>query len=104
MANQFLIKDTMVDMRGLSACEILALQSGCCAGVELLGYYEKGDTPTPIIYSLSTTLLADNGGSIVETGGIKLEHQFIEHVNALYFGVSVSLTDNAARLAVFLTI
>ncbi|GAA4180752.1 hypothetical protein [Sphingobacterium ginsenosidimutans] len=101
MANQFLIKDTMVDMRGLSACEILALQSGCCAGVELLGYYEKGDTPTPIIYSLSTTLLADNGGSIVETGGIKLEHQFIEHVNALYFGVSVSLTDNAARLAVF---
>lgn len=31
----------MADMRGLSICEITLLQSGCYAGVELLGYYEK---------------------------------------------------------------
>lgn len=50
MTNQFLIKNTMADMRSLSACEITLLQSGCYAGVELLGYYEKGDTPAPITY------------------------------------------------------
>lgn len=101
MANQFLVKETMAAMRGLSAAEITTLQNGTYEGVQLLGYYEKGDTPAPIIYTLSIALLADNGGSIVETGGIKLEHQFIEHANVLYFGVSASLTDNTARLAVF---
>ncbi|MDF2853387.1 MAG: hypothetical protein K0S31_4072 [Sphingobacterium multivorum] len=35
----------MADMRNLSACEVVALESGCYSGVELLGYYEKGDTP-----------------------------------------------------------
>jgi|GEM_PF-3260496 len=86
MTSQFLIKNTMADMRGLSACEIMALQSGCYAGVELLGYYEKGDTPAPIIYFLSTTLLDDDGGSIIQTGDIKLEHQFIGELNVRYFG------------------
>lgn len=86
MTNQFLIKNTMADMRSLSTCEITLLQSGCYAGVELLGYYEKGDTPAPIIYFLSTTLLDDDGGSIIQTGDIKLEHQFIGELNVRYFG------------------
>ncbi len=67
MANQFLVKETMAAMRGLSVAEIIALQNGTYEGVQLLGYYEKGDTPVPIIYSLSTALLEDNGGSIIET-------------------------------------
>ncbi|WP_312333983.1 hypothetical protein [Sphingobacterium sp.] len=45
ITNQFLIKNSMADMRNLSACEVVALESGCYSGVELLGYYEKGDTP-----------------------------------------------------------
>ncbi|MGB3063379.1 hypothetical protein [Sphingobacterium thalpophilum] len=45
MANQFLIKETMDAMRNLSANEITALQDGMFDGVQLLGYYEKGDTP-----------------------------------------------------------
>ncbi|MDR2274865.1 MAG: hypothetical protein LBF27_28410 [Sphingobacterium sp.] len=51
MANQFLVKETMADMRGLSAAEITALQNGTYEGVQLLGYYEKGDTPEPILLS-----------------------------------------------------
>jgi len=86
MTSQFLIKNTMADMRSLSVCEITALQSGCFTGVQLLGYYEKGDTPAPIVYFLSTTLDDDDGGSIIETGGIKLEHEFIDELNVRYFG------------------
>lgn len=41
MANQFLVKNTMADMRALSAGEITALQNGTYDGVQLLGYYEK---------------------------------------------------------------
>jgi hypothetical protein len=49
MANQFLIKETMAAMRGLSAAEITALQNGTYEGVQLLGYYEKGDAPVLLI-------------------------------------------------------
>ncbi|WP_158655577.1 hypothetical protein [Sphingobacterium sp. HMA12] len=49
MASQFLIKETMADMKALSAAEITALQNGTYDGVQLVGYYEKGDTPAPII-------------------------------------------------------
>ncbi len=65
MENQFLIKNTMTDMRALSATEITALQNGTYDGVELLGYYEKGDTAAPIIYYLapiSPDPGADDGG------------------------------------------
>ena len=74
MANQFLIKNTMADMRNLSASEIASLQgtNPTYAGVELLGYYEKGDTPAPIIYYLSTSTDPDDGGSVIEVQGVKL--------------------------------
>lgn len=49
MANQFLVKETLVGMRGLSAVEITALENGTYNGVQLLGYYQNGDTPVPII-------------------------------------------------------
>lgn len=83
----------MADMRGLSASEIASLQgtSPTFAGVELLGYYEKGDTPASIIYFLSSTVKPDNGGEIIEVGGIKLEHRFLEAVNPLYFGAKAGL-------------
>lgn len=91
MANQFLVKETMAAMRGLSAAEITALQNGTYDGVQLLGYYAKGDTPAPIIYYLTPTILdpgSDNGGSIIELGGIKLIHHFMDHVHVSYFGAT----------------
>ena len=83
MANQFLIKNTMADMRDLSASEIASLQgtNPISAGVELLGYYEKGDTPAPIRYYINATT-GDNGGS--EIPGLK--HVFNEAIDPRYFG------------------
>ncbi|RKO69227.1 hypothetical protein D7322_23640 [Sphingobacterium puteale] len=100
MANQFLIKETMAAMRGLSACEIMALQSGCCAGIELLGYYEKGDTPAPIIYHLAPTTPdpgPDDGGSVIAVGSIKLIHNFVGDVDVKYFG-AIPNADNTTLI------
>jgi len=91
MANQFLIKETMADMKALSAAEITALQAGTYDGVQLLGYYEKGDTPEPIIYYLAPTSSdpgPDDGGSIIAISGIKLVHHFMDHVHVSYFGAT----------------
>ncbi|MDR0265074.1 MAG: hypothetical protein LBJ04_17790 [Sphingobacterium sp.] len=85
MTNQLLIKNTMADMRGLSTCEITLLQSGCYVGVQLLGYYEKGDIPEPIVYYLSTTVLNDDGGSVIEVDTIKLEF-FKKTITLKHFG------------------
>ncbi|QQT56242.1 hypothetical protein I6I98_13645 [Sphingobacterium multivorum] len=97
MTNQFLTKNTMAEMRGLSACEIMALQSGCCAGVELLGYYEKGDTPAPIVYYYVNPLTdpdpgVDDGGSVIEVQGSK----FIHHFQVLYFSYFGALRDGVS--------
>ena len=100
MANQFLIKETMADMRGLSACEIMALQSGCCAGVELLGYYQKRDTPAPIIYHYVDPLIdpapgPEDDGSVIIVGSIKLVHDFIGcNIDLRYFGLNINDTIN----------
>jgi hypothetical protein len=91
MANQFLIKNTMADMRNLSASEITSLQgiNPTYAGVELLGYYEKGDTPAPIIYYLAATDPGqDDGGSVIEVSGVQLIHNFTGDIHVSYFGVT----------------
>ncbi|MCS3557396.1 MULTISPECIES: hypothetical protein [unclassified Sphingobacterium] len=87
MANQFLIKETMEDMKALSTAEITALQAGTFDGVQLLGYYEKGDTPAPIIYYLAATDPGqDDGGSVIVAGNIKLVHEFKGFVDISYYG------------------
>lgn len=84
----FLEKDTMQEMRDLSSTEILLLQMGYYKGVRLNGYHSKGDTPAPIEYVLSSTNISDNGGSVIEVGGVKLANLFESGViNAKYFGV-----------------
>lgn len=83
----FLEKDTMAQMRALTAFEILLLKAGVYKGVKLNGYYVKGDTPRPIEYLLSTTSNADDGGSIITVGSIKLEHVFKNKINLKYFGL-----------------
>jgi len=88
MANQFLLKKTMAAMRNLCACEITALQDGTYQGVQLLGYYQVGDTPEPIVYhyfELDTT--TENGGSIVALPQGRLIHQFKNAMlDVRYFG------------------
>jgi hypothetical protein len=88
MANQILIKNTMADMRALSASEITALQNGTYLGVKLLGYYQLGDTPDPIVYSYDAISSAvDNGGSVIIVGSIRLIHHFSDGcVEVCYFG------------------
>ncbi|MEI2274345.1 hypothetical protein OHD16_19510 [Sphingobacterium sp. ML3W] len=88
MANQFLIKNTMAEMRALSADEITALQNGTYLGVKLFGYYQLGDTPDPIVYSYDTiSSAADNGGSVIIVGSTRLIHHFSDGcVDVRYFG------------------
>jgi len=89
MANQFLIKNTMADMRNLSAMEIASLQgiNPTYAGVKLLGYYEKGDTPAPINYFLTNSNSLDDGGSIIVINSIKLKISKLDLVDVRYFGL-----------------
>ncbi|WP_223583030.1 hypothetical protein [Sphingobacterium sp. GVS05A] len=97
MANQFLVKETMVAMQGLSATEITALQNGTYEGVQLLGYYQKGDTPAPIIYHYVDPLddpRPEDGGSVIVASSIKLIHKFIGEVNVRYFGANGLKTQN----------
>jgi hypothetical protein len=86
MANQFLIKDKMQDMKSLDATEIAALETGVYTGVQLLGYHEKGDTPAPIIYFLSETQAPNNNISVIDVNTIKLEHVFKDVIDIRYAG------------------
>jgi len=99
MANQFLVKETMAAMRGISVAEITALQNGTYEGVQLLGYYEKGDTSAPIIYYLvAAETRPDDGGSVIEVNGTKFTHRFIDTVDVSYFGVHPSVQDNSIAI------
>ncbi|WP_343321552.1 hypothetical protein [Sphingobacterium multivorum] len=104
MANQFLIKNTMADMRALSAAEITALTNGTYSGVQLLGYYQAGDTPCPINYYLSSTTDPDDGGSVIAVGSIKLqtskESIDLSHFGAIADGdeINYSGTDNKLKI------
>lgn len=95
---QVLQKDTMQEMRDLSSYEILLLKMGVYKHVQLNGYYEKGDTPSPINYVLSSTEEGDDGGSVIEAGDVKLEHEFDNLVESCYFGVSSTIADNSDNI------
>lgn len=82
----FIECDTVSDMRSLDSRQIWSLQNGYYKGVRLHGYDSKGDTPAPIEYYLSDTTEVDDGGSVVEVGGVKLEHEFGDVFNVRYFG------------------
>ncbi|WP_104381320.1 hypothetical protein [Sphingobacterium sp. HMA12] len=99
MANQFLIKETMADMKAISTAEITALQNGTFEGVQLLGYYQKGDTPAPIIYYYVDPTTdrdpgPDDGGSIINIMSGKLVTYFSKYVDIRYFGASPERNDN----------
>lgn len=85
---EFIEKDTMDEFRVITAREILAIQQGCYKGVKLNGYHTKGDTPAPIEYYVSLTSESDDGGSIIDVGGMKLEHNFNNNIDLRYYGVN----------------
>lgn len=96
MTDKYLRVDTMDDMRNLTSTDILLLKMGHYKGVELYGYYVKGDTPSPIQYFLSDTEKADDGGSVIKLSDIVLIHDFKAVLNVLYFGAkSDGVYDNA---------
>ncbi|GEN66686.1 right-handed parallel beta-helix repeat-containing protein [Chryseobacterium rhizosphaerae] len=93
--NQFLIKDSMVDMRNMSTNEITDIQNGIYKGVLLLGYYKKGDTPAPIAYySYLGNDNIDDGGSLIILNGLKLFHEFLGEVDVRYFGAKSQVNLN----------
>ena len=93
----FLVKKTKSDFINISQSDIDALKKGLYKGVTLLGYYSKGDTPSPIDYYLSDTIEVDDGYSVIEVGGVKFEHDFKGTIHLNYAGVKadLSVTDGA---------
>ncbi|QCR23089.1 hypothetical protein [Pontibacter sp. SGAir0037] len=80
--DKFLDKDTIAQVRAMSATEITLLQSGVYRGVRLSGYSTKGDTPFPANYFVSNTTEPDDNGSVLVVEDIKLattEYLSIEH-------------------------
>ena len=93
-------KDTIAELRNLSTLEILLLRMGVYKSIQLNGYYEKYDTPTPINYFISTNPNTDDGGSLIDVGDIKLEHKFVESFSPKYYGIVSSATlDQSVQLS-----
>src|SRR5690606_35560101 len=88
----FLEKDTVAQMRALSSTEVLLLKMGYYKGVKLNGYWSKGDAPT-VEYFLSETTEEDDGGSVIEVGGVKFEHDFKYRVDIRNYGLVGDGTD-----------
>lgn len=85
-SDKFLVKNSMLDFRNLSKSEINLLKLGEYEGVELTGYYTKGDLGNNVIYKISNkTELPDSGG-FVSVGGLLFERGFIGRVDVKSFG------------------
>jgi len=85
---------TMAEMRLMEEEYIQALIDAEISCVTLLGYYAKGDTPNPINYYISNTTEADDNGSVIAIGSIKLKHDFGGIINPLYYGAQTGLTQS----------
>lgn len=95
LKTEYLIKATMSALRSISATEILLLKMGVYKGVELQGYYQKGDTPASIIYNFNPATLVDDGGGIIVVSGGSFVHVF-DVIDPLYFGaIGDGVTDDA---------
>lgn len=105
MANQFLIKETMEALRNLSVTEIDGLKGNnpIYVGVQLLGYYKKGDTPAPVIYyyvnpNSDPDPGPDDGGRVIKVQDIAFIHEFSGKVNVKYFGIFQDIDNNYLQL------
>lgn len=89
----FLEKDTMAEMRALSEVEVLLLKMEYYKGVNLNGYYTRGDLDSVVQYFYSDTIVEDDGGSVINFGTFTLRHEFIGIVNPIYFGARPDVLD-----------
>ncbi|HWL22301.1 MAG TPA: right-handed parallel beta-helix repeat-containing protein [Ureibacillus sp.] len=94
---EFLVADNIQEVRNITPDVASLLVNGTYKGVTVLGYDEPNDTPSPINYYVSDTLLSDNGGSVLEGGGIKLEHNFNGSIDVSYFGAKGDFTGNISN-------
>ncbi len=84
---EFLVADNIAEIRSMPAPVIDLLVNGTYKGVTLLGYHEdKPKYDRSINYYLSDTTAVDDGGSVIEVSGIKLEHNFDNGADACYYG------------------
>src|SRR5699024_1768771 len=91
----FLEKDTMQEMRDISSTEILLLQMGYYKGIKLNGYYENFKFNDPVRFNISSTVYEDDGGSVIEVGGVKFTRSFDQEVDVKHFGaVGDGVTDD----------
>lgn len=91
----FIEKDTMAQMRALSAREIWALQNGYYKGVKLNGYYEGQKYQKPLEYYVTSSSDTDDEGAIIDLGSIKLQTSFIDGIiNVLYYGMKSNTGDD----------
>lgn len=86
-------KNTIDELRNLNQLEIDLLKNNIVHHVQLNGYYEKNDLPSPVDYFISDTEDGDNGGSIIEVDDIKLEHDFQGILDVKYFGCFTSVSN-----------
>lgn len=96
---KFLEKFTVSEFRGMTLTELYLVELGYYSGVRLHGYYDLGDTPDPIIYTLTETPLVDNGGSSFQILGKVFVHKFLGAVDGLYFGVQTE--DKLVNISAF---
>lgn len=95
VTKEWVVCSNVDELRSLDPYYIGLITSNLVKGVQLLGYYEKGDTPSPIEYYLSYTTESDDGGSVIEVGGVKLVHEFKDSIDLIYFGTSENIEDNS---------
>ncbi|WP_227550198.1 head fiber protein [Sphingobacterium paramultivorum] len=93
----FLEVETVAELRAMFAYNQFLIKIGYYKGVRLNGYYSKGDTPKPIEYIMSNSALPDDGGSIFNLTGFKIESSFITSIHTAYFGLIVGNSKTAAE-------
>lgn len=85
----FLNFNSIQELRDVSDTDLLLLKMGYYKGVLVSGYFEKGDTPAPIIYDYKEGSSTDNGGRVIKINDeCYFECESLKgEVRAVYYGV-----------------
>lgn len=94
----YLIKNTLQDVRLMTATEILLIKMKFYKGVQLNGYYSANDTPKPIFYTISVEEIEDNSGDKLVISDLQLITIFQNEIDLAYFGVLSGLDNMEYRI------
>lgn len=94
----YLIKNTLQDVRLMTPTEILLIKMGFYKGVQLNGYYSPNDTPKPIFYTISVEEIEDNSGDKLVISDLQLITIFQNEIDLSYFGVISGLDNMEYRI------